>query len=259
MRSTVATDRRGCFSVAPSVARARGRVAGAWGAGCRGTEDRPCSAGARGNAGVASSRRCAVSGYFIGRGVRGARNSRRLPARWRSRCGGFGAWVRCFGWLHRALWVEVRGTHVGGRCRGAHGGRLRVTSSGAGRGARDSRRRPARWRSRCGGFGAGVRRFGRLHRPLWGELRGTHVGYLRGGFTVRRLRGAGAVLRVTSSAAGGGVRGIHADCLRGGAHGVAGVGEEAGVSLSQKRSRSNRSASASSPPASARARAWSTS
>ena len=47
-----------------------------WGASGKGAEDRPCSAGARGGAGVVSSRRwtasgrgCGASGGFIGRGV----------------------------------------------------------------------------------------------------------------------------------------------------------------------------------------------
>ena len=64
---------------------------------------------------------CAVSGDFIGRGVRGARNLRRLLARWRSRCGGFGAGGRRFGRLHRSLWGEVRGTCAGGLRGGVHG------------------------------------------------------------------------------------------------------------------------------------------
>ena len=123
---------RGCFSGAPSVARAREWAARAWGAGCRGTEDRPCSAGARGNAGAASSRRCAasgrgcaVSGAFIGRGN------------------------------------EVRGIHADCLRGGVHGAALRVASSGAGcRGARDLRRRSARRRSRCGTSGGFIGRCG---------------------------------------------------------------------------------------------------
>lgn len=148
MRSTVATvgaDRRGCFSFAPSVARARG-------AGCKGTEERPCSAGARGGAGAASSRRwtalglrCAVSGDFIGRGneVRGIHaDCLRVVA---TVDGGGGRTGGCFGWLHRPQGRGARdsrrlparrgspcGTCVVGLCGGVHGGLLRPTSSGAG-------------------------------------------------------------------------------------------------------------------------------
>lgn len=102
------TVAEGCFSGAPSVARTR-RV------GRTGTEERPCSAGARGGAGASSSRRWTVSGRggaalggFIGRGV--------------SRCAGLtptacavAFMVRHFGRLHRPRGVEVCRTCVGGR------------------------------------------------------------------------------------------------------------------------------------------------
>ena len=68
-----------------------------WGAGGKGAEDRPCSAGERGGAGASSSRRWTASGLT----------------------------VRRFGLLHRPRGVEVHGTHVGGRCRGVTVRRLR--------------------------------------------------------------------------------------------------------------------------------------
>ena len=259
MRSTVATvgaDRRGCFSFAPSVARARGADCEGW----RGV--------APSRRWTASGRGCAVSGGFIGRGVRGARNSRRLPARWGSRCAVSGREDAPFLATSSAVGCEVRGTcadclrggvhgvaasgregavsgdfigRCGVRCAGLapaacavaftvrrlRGGRtpFRVTSSAAvGRGARDLRRLPARRGSRWTASGRRGRRFGRLHRP-WG-------------------------VEVCGTCAGG--RGIDV-------HRASGAGASVGVSVSQKRSRSNRSASSSSPPASARARAWSTS
>lgn len=151
MRSTAATvgaDRRGCFSVAPSVARTRR-------AGCKSAEGRPCSAGVQGGAGASSSRRWTASGDFIGRGVRGARNLRRRPALWGSRCAVSGDFIgrcgaRCAELtptacaLSRRCAASVRGCAVSGDFIGR-----------GCRGARDSRRLPARRCSRCGGFGAG--------------------------------------------------------------------------------------------------------
>ena len=107
---------RGVFRV-PRRLQERGEwAARAWGAGCRGAEDRPCSAGARGNAGVASSRRGRLRGGRAPFRVtssaamgRGARDLRRRPARWGSRCGGFGASVRRFWLLHRARGASCAG------------------------------------------------------------------------------------------------------------------------------------------------------
>ena len=165
MRSTVVTvgaDRRGCFSCAPSVARARG-------AGCRGTEERPCSAGARGGAGVASSRRwgCGRQGRHFGRlhrpqGVRCAGTCADGRCR--------GATVRRFGWLHQPLWGEVRETCADCLRGGVHG----VAASG-----------------RRG------RRFGRLHRPRGVEVCRTCVGGR--GIDVHRAAGAGASAGVSVS------------------------------------------------------------
>ena len=64
-----------------------------WGASGKGAEDRPCSAGARGGAGVASSRRWTASGLT----------------------------VRRFGWLHQPLWGEVRETCADCLRGGVHG------------------------------------------------------------------------------------------------------------------------------------------
>ena len=107
MRSTVATvgaDRRGCFSFAPSVARARD-------AGCTGTEG-----GLQGHVGKAVLRggegKC--RGFVV------------------ATVDGFGAGVRRFGRLHRSLWGECAG--------------FTSTTCAAG--------------GTVGGFGAGGRRFG---------------------------------------------------------------------------------------------------
>ena len=143
---------------APRRSQGRGAsVARARGADCKGAEDRPCSAGARGDAGAASSRRWtasgregAVSGGFIGRGG------------------------------------EVRGTHAGCLRGGVHGAAASAfTVDGfcllhraRWRGARDSRRLPARWRSRCGGFGL-------LHRARVSRCAGLTPAACAAAFTVR--------------------------------------------------------------------------
>lgn len=125
--------------------------------------------GARGGAGVASSRRwgCGRQGRHFGRlhrpqGVRCAGTCADGRCR--------GATVRRFGWLHQPLWGEVRETCADCLRGGVHG----VAASG-----------------RRG------RRFGRLHRPRGVEVCRTCVGGR--GIDVHRAAGAGASVGVSLS------------------------------------------------------------